>query len=39
MNDKETKNAYKIFLKSMLFTAAAIVLFIVGYFAAEYFFT
>lgn len=39
MQDKNTKSkAVKVFLKSMLFTAAAIALIVIGYFGAGYFF-
>jgi len=39
--DMSKKNNYSkyIFLKSMIFTAAAIALIVIGYFSAEFFFT
>ncbi len=35
---KDGKNSKALFLKSMLYTAVAIILFIIGYFSAGYFF-
>lgn len=37
-SDKENRGAGRLFLKSMLYTAAAIVLLFIGYLSAKYFF-
>ncbi len=34
----ERKEALKLFLKSMFFTATALMLLVIGYFSAKYFF-
>ncbi len=38
MRSEEKQRAVRLFLKSMLYTAAAIALLFVGYFSAKYFF-
>ncbi len=38
MKKIEQKTSVRVFLKSMLYTAAAIALIIIGYFSAGYFF-
>lgn len=38
MNDSYKNSGKKAFLKAMLYTAAAIILLVVGYFSAGYFF-
>lgn len=38
MKEKNPKSAKELFLKSMIYTAAAIALLVIGYFSAGYFF-
>jgi len=39
MKNREMKTSTRVFLKSMLYSAAAIALLVIGYFSAGYFFS